>query len=69
MPWSVTPPPPSENQNPPIPTIVGSFKAGCSRVAGRALWQRGYYEHIIRSEQELNEIRGYIQRNVDAWQL
>ena len=27
------------------------------------LWQRNYYEHIIRKDVELNRIREYIQRN------
>ena len=27
------------------------------------LWQRSYYEHIIRSEQDLLDIRQYIQNN------
>lgn len=31
-------------------------------LAGK-LWQRNYYEHIIRNEAELNQIREYIQNN------
>jgi putative transposase len=27
---------------------------------GMSVWQRNYYEHIIRNENELNEIRQYI---------
>ena len=27
------------------------------------LWQRNYYEHIIRNENELNQIREYIINN------
>jgi hypothetical protein len=30
---------------------------------GAKLWQRNYYEHIIRSENELNRIRAYIEQN------
>ncbi len=33
------------------------------------LWQRNYYEHIIRNEQELNEIRTYIFENPLKWEL
>jgi len=32
------------------------------------LWQRNYYEHIIRSEIELNKIREYIINNVLNWE-
>ncbi|MEK6709271.1 MAG: transposase [Nitrospinota bacterium] len=30
-------------------------------------WQRNYYEHIIRNEQELNRIRQYIAENPLGW--
>jgi putative transposase len=31
------------------------------------LWQRNYYEHIIRDEHELNHIREYIINNPATW--
>jgi len=31
------------------------------------LWQRNYYEHIIRNEGELNKIHEYIIRNPAIW--
>lgn len=34
---------------------------------GEPVSQRNYYEHIIRSEKELDDIRIYIQGNPDAW--
>lgn len=34
----------------------------------RRLWQRNYYEHIIRSEQEHERIRRYIETNPLRWQ-
>ena len=34
---------------------------------GEKLWQRNYYEHIIRDENELNRIREYIIRNPSQW--
>jgi REP element-mobilizing transposase RayT len=33
------------------------------------LWQRNYYEHIIRNENELNRIREYIQKNPLKWEF
>jgi REP element-mobilizing transposase RayT len=33
----------------------------------KRLWQRNYYEHIIRNEYELNRIRQYIQNNPKNW--
>jgi hypothetical protein len=31
------------------------------------LWQRNYYEHIVRDEDELNRIRAYIVNNPLNW--
>jgi len=31
------------------------------------LWQRNYYEHIIRNESELNRVREYIADNPARW--
>ena len=31
------------------------------------VWQRNYYEHIIRNERELNRIREYIEQNPARW--
>ena len=31
------------------------------------LWQRNYYEHIIRTDDELNRIRQYIRDNPMTW--
>jgi len=33
------------------------------------LWQRNYYEHIVRSENELARIREYIANNPAQWAL
>lgn len=34
----------------------------------KRLWQRNYYEHIIRSENDLNKIREYIKTNPQMWE-
>ncbi len=31
-------------------------------------WQRNYYEHVIRDENDLNRIREYIVNNPAKWQ-
>ena len=56
-----------------IPEIVRGFKTFSARRvnerAGRrgVLWQRGYYEHVIRNEKSLNRIRAYIENNPAQW--
>ncbi|WP_242042612.1 transposase [Leptolyngbya sp. FACHB-541] len=34
----------------------------------RQVWQRNYYEHIIRNEKSLHDIRQYIHYNPISWQ-
>ena len=33
------------------------------------LWQRNYWEHIVRNEPELNRVREYIHNNPAQWEL
>jgi putative transposase len=55
-----------------IPTIVRTFKAAVTRHIGRehnatGIWQRNYYEHIIRDEKELQNKTDYITANPSMW--
>jgi REP element-mobilizing transposase RayT len=38
-------------------------------MPGGKLWQRNYYEHIIRNDDELNRIRAYIANNPAHWDM
>ena len=51
----------------PLPVIVGSFKPAVSRQAGFSVWQRSYWDRIIRSEAALNRARRYIEENPLRW--
>jgi putative transposase len=48
--------------------IDGVKQSGWQPFDGK-LWQRNYYEHVIRSENELNEARQYILNNPLKWSL
>lgn len=57
-----------------IPMIVGYFKMNSAKAAnllrdtpGVPVWQRNYYEHIIRTEAEWNAVRQYIVGNPLRW--
>ena len=59
-----------------IPEIIRGFKTFSARQInnirsqkGVPLWQRNYYEHIIRNESDLNRIREYIVKNPQKWKL
>lgn len=53
--------------------LLAAFKATATRLArplrasSDSLWQRNYYEHIIRSAQELDVYREYIRDNPRRW--
>jgi putative transposase len=47
--------------------IRGINTHGWERFNGK-LWQRNYYEHIIRNEKELSRIREYIVNNPMQWE-
>ncbi|MCL6098133.1 MAG: hypothetical protein M1391_06140 [Bacteroidetes bacterium] len=56
--------------------IIGSFKSASSKRIHKAqveslsiIWQRNYYEHIIRNEKDLYNIRKYIELNPLKWEL
>ncbi|NLL14030.1 MAG: hypothetical protein GX267_11550 [Fibrobacter sp.] len=34
----------------------------------KKLWQRNYWEHIIRNEEELMRIQNYIKNNPSKWE-
>ena len=57
-------------------TIIGNFKSVTARRINRvrrtprgAVWQRNYYERIVRNERELQRIREYIAANPARWTL
>ena len=59
-----------------LPTIIGSFKSAVSKQInelrnnhGKSVWQRNYYEHIIRNEKDLYNIRRYIELNPLKWEI
>ena len=58
---------------PPLQKILQGYKSVstrlCFKYGYKTLWQRGFYEHIIRSEKELLEIREYIGENSQKWEL
>ena len=59
---------------PTLGTIIRAFKSISAIQSNRMLnrsglpfWQRNYYEHLIRDEEELNIIRRYICDNPRNW--
>ncbi len=58
-----------------LPEIIRSFKTTSARrinqlraTQGIPVWQRNYYEHIIRNHETLTKIRQYITDNPQSWE-
>jgi REP element-mobilizing transposase RayT len=54
--------------------VVRAFKSSTTKrinairnTNGIPVWQRNYYEHVIRSEDDLMRIRQYIRDNPAKW--
>jgi REP element-mobilizing transposase RayT len=39
------------------------------RRDGQPVWQRNYYEHVIRNSKELETIQRYIEQNPRRWEF
>jgi putative transposase len=57
-----------------VPAIIQNFKSVSTRktnqllsTSGARLWQRNYFERIIRTDRELDSIRRYIDENSARW--
>ncbi|MDR3705885.1 MAG: hypothetical protein P4L28_08290 [Paludibacteraceae bacterium] len=50
-----------------IGSIVRVFKIGVTKHAGYSVWQRNYYEHIIRDYVDYLRIADYISDNPKNW--
>lgn len=51
-----------------IPQIINALKGLTSKKFGETLWQRAYYDHIIRNEDEYQKIWRYIDTNPAKWE-
>ncbi len=56
--------------------VIGSLKAASAReinrvrgTTGAHLWQRGYYDHVIRDDADLDRVHSYIATNPLRWTL
>ena len=54
---------------PTVPRIMNSYKASVSRDAGFPIWQRSFYDHIIRNQPDFEETWKYIDNNPLQWVL
>lgn len=52
---------------PTISNIVGQMKSFVTKQIGVHIWQKSFYDHIIRDENDYLKIWNYIDTNPQRW--
>ena len=52
-----------------IARFVGTLKRFCNKEYGENICQSRYYDHVIRNQQDYNEIWEYIENNPTKWAI
>ncbi len=52
-----------------VSRFVSTFKRFCNKEYGSNIWQRHFYDHIIRNQRDYDEIWQYIENNPRKWIL
>ena len=50
-----------------LPHVISTFKRFCNKELGNNIFQRGYYEHIIRDREDHENRVKYIHENPLRW--
>ena len=50
-----------------VSSIINQLKGAVTKKIGFSIWQKSYYDHIIRGENDYNEICSYIENNPYKW--
>ena len=52
---------------PTMSTVINQVKGVVSKKAGFCVWQKGYYDHVVRGKQDYLDIWNYIEGNPGKW--
>lgn len=52
---------------PTISTVVNQMKGIVSKQIGDSIWQKGFYDHVVRSDADYRDIWTYIEGNPLNW--
>ena len=66
--WASTPTVATKPKN-AIASIVRSIKVLTTKEIGESIFQRSYYDHVIRNQCDYHEIWEYIENNPKAWRI
>ena len=52
---------------PTLSTVVRLMKGAVTKQAGISVWQKGFYDHVVRGQKDYLEIWNYIEGNASEW--
>ena len=53
---------------PTVDRIVKQFKGYVSKTVNEPIWQKRFYDHVIRGREDYEEISRYIYENPENWE-
>ena len=53
---------------PTVSTMINQFKGAVTKQLGENIWQKLFYDHIIRDGRDYEEISKYIYENPLKWE-
>ena len=66
----------NQRRNMLLSKCIGRFKMVSAKqvnawrkTPGRSLWQRNYWEHVVRNDRDMQRIREYVRDNPARWEL
>ena len=66
--WASTPTGAKKQHN-RVSNIVRSIKVLVAKEIGESIFQRSYYDHVIRNQRDYDEIWQYIENNPRKWRI
>ena len=61
--------PHSTRHNSTVSRFISTFKRFCNKEYGENIWQRSFYDHIIRNQRDYDEVTKYIYENPMRWKF
>ena len=57
----------TDHDPPALSRIIRLFKAAVTRAAGKPVWQKGFHDHIVRTEEDYQNAWNYVNYNAAKW--
>ena len=57
----------TEGNNPTVSWVINQLKGIVTKRSGKQIWQKGFYDQVIRSESDFRSVGEYIEYNPAKW--